>query len=431
MIVEKIHQIFLSSNGVVTDTRKIKPNTIFFALKGDNFNGNEFAQQAIDLGCSYAIIDDSMVAINDRFVLVENVLDSLQQLAKFHRNYLGLKIVALTGSNGKTTTKELFHAVLSQKYNCKATIGNLNNHIGVPLTLLSFDKSTEIGVVEMGANHQKEIAFLCEIAQPDIGYITNFGKAHLEGFGGVEGVIKGKSEMYDFLRHNGKMMLINTDDPIQNERSKGINERVAFSISDLKIKLFDGQRAESQCLSFYVGDHLVETQLYGSYNLSNCMSAIALGLYFDISIFEVINAINQYSPSNHRSQWLEKGNLKIVLDAYNANPSSMMHAIRDFVLIQNSNKAIILGDMFELGIASENEHQKIIDMLSDNPDINTFFVGQNFYALKKRHLGRQHLKFFENTQALIDAIDQVKDSTQLLLIKGSRGMQLEKIIDFI
>lgn len=426
MEISKLHKLFLKSNGVSIDTRHIKEGAIFFALKGHNFDGNLFAENALKLGASYAVIDDEKHHNNNNTILVEDVLTTLQKLSSFHRAYLDIKIIAITGSNGKTTTKELFYSVLSEKYNCKATFGNLNNHIGVPLTLLSFNENTKIGIVEMGANHQKEIEQLCEIAKPDIGYITNFGKAHLEGFGGVEGVIKGKSEMYAFLRSNNRIALVNTDDKIQNENSKDINEKIEFSIHDLKIKIEDS--TQNKLLSFYIGEHLVQTNLYGNYNLSNCMAAIALGIYLDLNIFEIINGINKYLPTNHRSQWIEKNNLKIVIDAYNANPTSMTHAINSFVELVESPKYIILGDMFELGIESDIEHQNIINILNKFQDIKVFYIGNIFYKSKIY----SNSEFFYKT--LDDFLLQIKNhqiSSGYLLIKGSRGIKLEIILDYL
>jgi UDP-N-acetylmuramoyl-tripeptide--D-alanyl-D-alanine ligase len=421
-----LHKLFLKSSCVSIDTRAIEKNSIFFALKGANFDGNQFADEALKQGASYVVIDNPDFKKNENYILVENVLEALQQLASFHRDYLNIKIIALTGSNGKTTTKELFLAVISQKYKCKATSGNLNNHIGVPLTLLSFNHDTQIGIVEMGANHQKEIEFLCEIAKPDIGYITNFGKAHLEGFGGIEGVIKGKSEMYSYIRNNNKTVLINTDDKLQYENANGIINNIKFSLQDLNIKIDENKSINY--LSFSTDNHLVNTNLYGNYNLTNCMAAIALGLFLDVNIHDIIIGLTNYNPSNNRSQWIKKNDLKIVLDAYNANPTSMEHAINNFIKLVGNPKFLILGDMFELGEDAEKEHEKIVEYLKNIDDTKTFFVGKIFYQFKNK---TKNIDFFENIEDLISLFIQKKLTSGYLLIKGSRGMKLEKIIDYL
>ena len=321
---------------------------MFFALKGDNFNGNLFASEALEKGARYVVIDDKDIVANSSYILVEDVLSTLQQLASYHRKHLGLPIIALTGSNGKTTTKELINTVLEKKFKTVATKGNLNNHIGVPLTLLAMDTSTQIGIVEMGANHQQEIAFLCEIAQPDYGYITNFGKAHLEGFGGVEGVIKGKSELYDFLKQHGKLIFINATD-----------EKQLTQVGDYPSKYSFGTTTVTDCQTQLLGanpfvraqynDSIIESCLIGAYNFNNISAAIAIGQYFKVEGNDIKEAIESYVPTNNRSQIIEKGCLKIILDAYNANPTSMQAALDNFNQLENTAKVAILGDMFELG----------------------------------------------------------------------------------
>jgi UDP-N-acetylmuramoyl-tripeptide--D-alanyl-D-alanine ligase len=325
--IEALHELFLTCNSVCTDTRKIQQNDIFFALKGDNFNGNNYAQNAIEDGAKYAVIDEKAFFIPTKTILVKNVLETLQQLATLHRNYLKVPIIALTGSNGKTTTKELINAVLSQKFKTTATVGNLNNHIGVPLTLLSMTKDTEIGIVEMGANHQKEIEFLCKIAHPDYGLITNYGKAHLEGFGGVQGIIKGKSEMYDYLIANNKTAFVNAIDPIQLEKTTELN-RITFGSSnqDVNIKFID---ANPFVRLHYKGLE-IQSQLIGDYNFTNIAIAIAIGNYYKVEDSNIKKAIESYIPSNNRSQIIQKGSNKIILDAYNANPTSMQAALSNF-----------------------------------------------------------------------------------------------------
>ena len=425
--IANLHSLFLECSSVSTDTRKIEKNSLFVALKGDNFDANTFAKEALEKGAKYVVIDNPTYLIDNRTLLVKDSLVALQELAKHHRTFLGLPIIALTGSNGKTTTKELIHAVLSKKYNTLATIGNLNNHIGVPLTLLQFTKETEIGIVEMGANHQKEIEFLCQIAQPDYGYITNFGKAHLEGFGGVEGVIKGKSEMYDYLRGNNKMVFVNVDDSIQNEKSTNI-KRFSFSLNnstaDVKISTIEA----NPMVKIIFNNQTVQSHLIGIYNANNINAAITIGNYFKVSDELIKEAIENYIPENNRSQLIQKNGNEIILDAYNANPSSMAAAIANFIQLEKKNKIAILGDMFELGEESHNEHEKIVDLLINETSITTYFIGKDFYA---NQTSNTHLKFFENFENFAAFLKTNFPNNNLLLIKGSRGMALEKTLDLI
>jgi UDP-N-acetylmuramoyl-tripeptide--D-alanyl-D-alanine ligase len=425
--INTLHSLFLNCKSISTDTRKIESNCIFFALKGENFDANTFAKEAIEKGAKYVVIDNSDYLIDERTLLVENTLTTLQELAKFHRNYLGLPIIALTGSNGKTTTKELINAVLSKKYNTLATIGNLNNHIGVPLTLLRFNKETEIGIVEMGANHQKEIEFLCDIAQPDYGYITNFGKAHLEGFGGVEGVIKGKSEMYDYLKNKNKLIFVNLDDTIQNEKTITVN-RFSFAVntsqSDVRITAVEA----NPMVKITYNNLLINSHLIGIYNANNINAAITIGNYFKVSDEQIKEAIENYIPENNRSQLIQKGSNEIILDAYNANPSSMTAAITNFIQLEKENKIAILGDMFELGKESLIEHKKIVESLENQKKIQIYFIGKDFYWNK---INSNHLHFFEDFNSFSKFIEANKPTNSLLLIKGSRGMALERILEII
>ncbi len=425
MTLSEIHKLFLNSSGIATDTRKIEPGTIFVAIRGEKFNANAFAREALEKGAAFAIIDDADFVIDHRTVLVEDGLQTLQELAAFHRAFLGIPIVGLTGSNGKTTTKELINAVLSKKYRTVATVGNLNNHIGVPLTLLSFDGKTEIGIVEMGANHQKEIEFLCSLAKPDLGYITNFGKAHLEGFGGLEGVIKGKSELYDHLRANAKMAIVNADDPIQVERAEGISQ-VTFGLqsgADLKI---DSVSANPFVVIECEGQQ-VNSQLIGAYNANNINAAICVGKHFGVSISDARAAIEGYVPANNRSQIIHRGSNEIILDAYNANPSSMAAATANFIGLDKPSKAMVLGDMFELGEESMHEHKELIGSLSGK-GIETHFIGKDFYA---NRISDPKLHFYADLDAFSTsgAVGAFKDTT--LLIKGSRGMALERILELL
>ena len=427
MDIPHIHSLFLKCNTVSIDTRKIEPKSLFIALKGENFDANTFAKEALEKGSSYVIIDNQDYFIDDRTILVENSLIALQELAKFHRQYLKLPIIALTGSNGKTTTKELINVVLSKKYNTKATIGNLNNHIGVPLTLLSFNKETEIGIVEMGANHKKEIEFLCELATPDYGYITNFGKAHLEGFGGVEGVIEGKSEMYNYLSENNKTAFINLDDPIQVNKSKvlnfysfGINkENADVNISSIKANPF---------VEIGYSDIVISTHLIGLYNANNVNAALTIGKYFEVEDLHIKEALESYIPENNRSQLLSKDTNQIILDAYNANPSSMAVAIENFLQLDNSNKIMILGDMFELGQESNQEHRAIVNLLLKENEITCFFIGKEFFA---NRTDKNNFHFYESFEEFSNHLKGFKIDNSSILIKGSRGMALERTLNFL
>ncbi|RRJ91037.1 UDP-N-acetylmuramoyl-tripeptide--D-alanyl-D-alanine ligase [Flavobacterium macacae] len=427
MEIKNIHNLFLSCNSVSIDTRKIENNSMFFAITGERFDANTFAEEALKKGASFVIIDNQDYFIDERTILVEDSLRALQELSKFHRNYLKLPIVALTGSNGKTTTKELINVVLSKKYNTKATVGNLNNHIGVPLTLLSFTSKTEIGIVEMGANHQKEIEFLCEIAQPDFGYITNFGKAHLEGFGGTEGVIKGKSEMYQFLSENNKFVFVNLDDTIQREKTEK-NLRITFSQTDKNASVLINEIKANPFVEITYDGIKVKSNLIGLYNANNINAAITIGKYFKVSNEEIKEAIESYIPENNRSQMLVKNSNEIILDAYNANPSSMEVAIKNFLQLEKENKIAVLGDMFELGEESFEEHKHIVSLLENEPEVKTYFVGSQFYANK---MDSEFVFFHETFEDFSNFIKEEKLQNQLILIKGSRGMALERTLELL
>jgi len=427
MDINYIHNLFLKCKSVSIDTRKIDVNSFFIAIKGDNFDANTFAKEALDKGASYVLIDNENYFIDERTILVKNSLIALQELAKYHREYLKLPIVALTGSNGKTTTKELINVVLSKKFRTKATVGNLNNHIGVPLTLLSFNEKTEIGIVEMGANHQKEIEFLCEIAQPDYGYITNFGKAHLEGFGGVEGVIQGKSEMYHYLSKNDKLAFVNLDDPIQVEKTKDLKS-FSFGVNKNECDVnIDNIKANPFVAVSYL-HNTINTHLIGLYNANNINVAIAIGVYFKVMNQDIKEAIESYIPENNRSQLMTRGTNEIILDAYNANPSSMKAAIENFLLLDKKNKALFLGDMFELGSESLAEHKGVLDLLISQEEIDCYFIGKDFYLNK---VSKPNFFFFENFENFSEDIKNKKFDNNIILIKGSRGMALERALELI
>lgn len=421
MTIETLHTHFLECESVCTDTRKISKNCLFFALKGENFNGNKFAKDAIKEGAAFAIIDEAEYKINDQFILVDDVLSALQNLALFHRKYLNIPIISLTGSNGKTTTKELINVVLSKTYKTTATKGNLNNHIGVPLTLLSMDSFTEIGIVEMGANHQKEIEFLSQLALPDYGLITNFGKAHLEGFGSFEGVIKGKSELYQHLKANKKTIFVNQNDKLQLKQVGTYDSTIIFGS---QTKLLDSQ----PYIALDYKNQTIKTHLTGTYNYNNVSIAIALGEHFKVSTQDIINAIEHYIPNNNRSQIVEQNGHQIILDAYNANPSSMLAALSNFDQINNKNKVVILGDMFELGKTAQEEHQHISDFVSNLNLKKAIFVGENFYGIKTKNTNSSYFKSFEDFS---NNFGNFNLENQLFLIKGSRGMALERVLNLI
>lgn len=426
MTIQNIHDLFLKCSKVSIDTRKIEPHSFFVAIKGERFDANTFAKEALEKGASYVIIDNAQYFIDERTILVEDSLRALQELAKFHRQFLRLPIIALTGSNGKTTTKELINAVLAKTYNTKATVGNLNNHIGVPLTLLSFTKETQIGIVEMGANHQKEIEFLCEIAQPDYGYITNFGKAHLEGFGGVEGVVKGKSEMYDYLKANNKSVFVNLDDALQNLKTEHFH-RITFSQKEKNVNVFIDNVTANPFVKVKTMDVEINSHLIGLYNANNINAAITIGHNLEVPVNDIKDAIESYIPENNRSQLITKGSNEIILDAYNANPSSMIVALENFIQLEKSNKCIIIGDMYELGGESLAEHKAIVDFLNQNSSLECHFVGKDFSA---NSMQKENFHFYKTFEDFVEYLSSTKLENKTFLIKGSRGMALERTLEY-
>ena len=417
MKIEELYNCYQQHFLVDTDTRKIRKNTIFFALKGANFNGNAFAEKALNAGAVYSIVDESKYANNQNIILVENVLETLQSLSNYHRRQLDIPIIGLTGSNGKTTTKEIINTVLSKKYRTVATIGNLNNHIGVPLTLLSMKPDTEIGIVEMGANHKKEIEFLANLCEPNFGYVTNFGTAHLEGFGGIKEIIKGKSELYTFLRNHNKIAFVNQNDKTQVEMSKQI-ESIFFEESLVLQKT-------NPFLVFNYKGLSIESNLIGKYNFENICAAVTIGTYFDIYPTDIRKAIEDYIPKNNRSQMVEKGSNKIILDAYNANPTSMKAAIESFQELNAENKILVLGDMFELGEFEIEEHQEIAELVVAANFETVLFVGNLFNKVNTNFLKFKEFCDLENYLK----IEKPQNST--ILIKGSRGMKLERVLELL
>ena len=427
MEIHEIHKLFLKCSSVSIDTRTITQNSFFIAIKGERYDANIFAKEALNSGAAYVIIDNKDYYIDNRTILVNDSLKFLQELSKFHRHYIKIPILAITGSNGKTTTKEIVHKVLLKKFDCKATIGNLNNHIGVPLTLLSFNEETQFGIVEMGANHKKEIEFLCSIANPDYGYITNFGKAHLEGFGGIEGVIIGKSELYNYLELNNKIAFINLDDDLQKVKTRNI-KRVTFSNFNPKANLFIDKIEINPYVSLTFDNTIINSNLIGLYNSSNIIFAICFGKYFNISTILIKNAIEEYFSNNNRSQIINTVNNRVILDAYNANPSSMELSLQNFISLEDKNKIIIIGDMHELGIETDVEHKNIVNLLKANDNIKCFFAGKYFY---KNNVNKENLYFFEDFDNLLENIKTLKLKNNLFFIKGSRAMKLERILEFI
>ncbi|MHC5354602.1 UDP-N-acetylmuramoyl-tripeptide--D-alanyl-D-alanine ligase [Myroides sp. LJL115] len=430
MNITELYQCFLQCDGVSIDTRNITQNSLFFALKGENFDANKFAQQALDKGALFVIMDNKALATDpDKMIVVPNVLGALQQLAKYHRQQLGLPIIALTGSNGKTTTKELITAVLAQKYTTQSTLGNLNNHIGVPLTLLSLSSDTDLGVIEIGANHKNEISFLCELIDPDFGYITNFGKAHLEGFGDFQGVIKAKSELYDYLEDHHKMAFINLDDPIQDAKTITF-PRYTFGQNQDASVVFENYCSLPNAQITY-RNQKIDSNLTGIYNATNIAAAVAIGLFFDVALDSIKQAIEHYTPTNNRSQWVNIAKAKVLLDAYNANPSSMKAAIDNFIALDvQKNKVCILGDMYELGTYSNQEHLQIVEELNNQADISGIYIGKEFYKHKDKAKDNHHFfASFEDFEKDQNLIDSLKNKT--ILVKGSRAMALERTLELL
>lgn len=424
MRIEELYQLFLEHPSIQTDTRKLKAGDLFFALKGDNFNGNKFAQQAIEKGAAYAIVDEAVADKNDRIILVDDVLNTLQQLAKYHRQQFNIPFLAITGSNGKTTTKELVHAVLSSHFKTYTTEGNLNNHIGIPFTLLKVKADAEIAVIEMGANHQKEIEGYCKYALPTHGLINNVGKAHLEGFGGIEGVKKGKGELYDYIRETKGTIFVNNDFDYLLEMSRGIENKVSYGTHNA---LTTGELISSEPFLIVninskaeIGE--IKTQLVGDYNLPNVLGAVSVGLHFGVPPEKIKTAIENYIPSNSRSQLIEAGTNKIILDAYNANPSSMRLAIENFAKLPAEKKVLMLGAMAELGETSFAEHQNIVNIIKKSNWYKVVLVGGDFTKISHP---------FENFNTSAEARDWFKNqqfTDTHLLIKGSRSMRMEEIL---
>lgn len=426
MEIKELYQIYKSSTGVATDTRNIQQGNIFFALKGHKFNANTFATEALKAGANYAVIDEAEFVVSDKCILVGNVLETLQYLANYHRKQFDIPVIGLTGSNGKTTNKELLSRVLATKYNVHATKGNLNNHIGVPLTLLSMTDDTQIAVIEMGANHQKEIESLCKIAEPTHGFITNLGKSHLEGFGGEEGIRKGKGELFDFLKASGGIAFVNqTDEKVMTlVKEKQMMTVVYFGEGENALEMV----GESLVIKFKSPESKQEftTHIGGKYNFDNMQTAYNIGLYFDVDDLEACQAIANYNPDNNRSQTVELGSNSFLMDAYNANPSSMEAAIKSFAQLETpKQKVVILGDMFELGEYSEKEHEALGKLVSSYNFDYVVLFGENMKAALL-HLPKAF--YFTDKFSLHNwVLDKCFENTYFL-IKGSRGVGLESVL---
>lgn len=428
MEIDEIHSLFSNSSGISTDTRTIKKKNIFFCLKGQNFNGNLFIDQAISLGASFVIYDEEKLNHKSKKTIkVKNALETLQALAKYHRSRFNIPVIGLTGSNGKTTSKELISSVLSQKFNVTSTLNNLNNHIGVPLTILEINSKTDLAIIEMGANHLGEIGLLCSIADPNIGYITNFGKAHLQGFGGIKGVIKGKSELYEYLRQKKGLILVNNDDNIQREKSRGIK---SFSFGKSKKSnylIYNTTSSKSLCEAS-LNDKNITSNLYGEYNFENINASIAMGIHFNLSFEQIQNGIKNYVPKNNRSEMIRTKNNFIMVDSYNANPTSMKVSIQSFIKFSDTKKILILGDMHEIGKTSIIEHERILNFIKKNKDLKVFLVGKIFNQLK---FNSKRIQFFDKTKELIGYLKNNLIIDCTILLKGSRKINLEKVIPFL
>ncbi len=427
MNIAALYEIFKQHSSIQTDTRKLKSGDLFFALKGPNFNGNQFALQALEAGAAYAIVDEDIQTDDTRIIKTEDTLATLQQLAKYHRERFNIPFIAITGSNGKTTTKELVHAVLSSQYKTYTTQGNLNNHIGIPLTLLSVKDDAEMAVIEMGANHQKEIAAYCEYAKPTHGIITNAGKAHLEGFGGIEGVKKGKGELFDYLRGTHGTAFAFDDYNYLHEMIKGISSVTWYGTKNGTVT-GDVKTSEpflSVTITKGAAFTEINTQLVGAYNLPNILCATAVGKHFGVADEKIKQSIELYAPSNSRSQLIEKNGNKIILDAYNANPTSMKAAIENFAQLHAEQKILLLGGMMELGEESIKEHEALISLLKQYKWDNVILVGGDFS--KVNHDGFTYLA---NADEARNWLQQQQLHKAYILVKGSRSMQMEKAIAF-
>ncbi|HEY4799115.1 MAG TPA: UDP-N-acetylmuramoyl-tripeptide--D-alanyl-D-alanine ligase [Bacteroidia bacterium] len=430
--IRDLYSIFIKNPSLTTDSRNIKKGSIFFSLKGDNFDGNKFAEAALQNGCSYAVVDNEEYYKGEKYILVHDCLETLQALAKFHREQLSIPFIAITGSNGKTTTKELIKNILEKKYRVLATQGNLNNHIGVPLTILSVTPETELAVIEMGANHAGEIAMLCEIAQPHFGIITNIGRAHLGEFGSFEAVVKAKTELYHFIKASSGKIFINSENKLLMDNAAGI-EKISYGSSGGNFSSTQFIEA-NPFLHIQCANEKISSQLIGSYNFENVSAAICIGKYFGVEMKSIKEAIENYIPSNNRSQAMRTKTNMLILDAYNANPSSMAVALENFSQMKGENKWLIFGDMLELGEYEIKEHQDILLQIAEKKFLNVMLVGPRFMkALNELKISFPNIFTFKTSDELIQRLKTESPivSASMILIKGSRGMKLEKAVEYL
>lgn len=429
--IQQLYEVFKQYPKITIDSRCCPPNSIFFALRGENVDGNDYAEKALNNGAEYAVVDRVDVAQNDRYIVVDDVLTAMQRLAAHHRSQMKTKIIAITGTNGKTTTKELVATVLAKKYNVLYTDKNHNNHIGVPLTLLRLTEDDEFGVIEIGANHKGEIAELCKMVQPDYGLITNFGRAHLEGFGSLEGVIEAKTELFEYLKENRGRVFININNNNIVEHSKGIGN-ISYAINNNKADVSGYITEQNPCVTFswssprfFVVTQKLQTNLVGTYNADNLLAAIVMGLFFEIEPESINEAIKEYIPENHRSQYLKTDNNDLVIDAYNANPSSMEAALRNFANLKYPHKTVILGDMLEMGAFSDDDHRETVDLISALKFDKVFLIGDNFSKIESSYVT------FRNVEEFITYIKDNPLINTAILLKGSNGIGLEQAIEYL
>jgi len=418
MEIKEIYALFKKYSSICTDSREIKKGSIFISLKGENFNGNKYALKSIQAGCSYAIIDEKKYDVHENTILVNDALKTLQNLATYHRKQLTIPIIGITGTNGKTTSKELINSVLSSELNCYATKGNLNNHIGVPLSVLEINDQHEIAIIEMGANHKNEIYFLSNILEPTNGVITNIGSAHLEGFKSLQGVIDTKKELYNYINNNNGHLFVNSDDELLLNLSNGISQITYGKSGDISGLITD----ITPLVSIKYNNEIINSHLIGEFQFSNILLAICIGNYFNISTKNIKRGVEEYIPTNNRSQIVETKTNTLILDAYNANPSSMKAMLNSFANQQYKNKLCIIGDMLELGIESNKEHEKIITLTNDLK-LGCIFVGEIFNSLTENS--------FKNTNELAENIQENNIYNKTILLKGSRGISLEQLIKYL
>ncbi len=429
--IDELYTIYTQYPQIITDSRQAATGSIFFALKGENFDGNDFAAKALDAGSNYVVVDNPHVVADDRYILVDNTLHALQDLARIHRSKLTIPVLAITGTNGKTTTKELIKGVLSQKYQVYATLGNLNNHIGVPLTLLAMPQQTQIAVVEMGANHPGEIKNLCEIAQPTHGLITNIGKAHLEGFGGLEGVKRAKKELYDYLEEHGGTIFYHEENPVLSTMVEDMHTtKVDYGNlrSACRGKVISASPYLKVTLDIGQASYDIATHMAGAYNFENLLAAACIGRYFSVSDERIVASLSEYTPQNNRSQIVQTAHNQLLLDYYNANPTSMKESLHNFFEHIQGSQMVILGDMFELGNEAQQEHEAVIEVLRFQKNVTRLVVGKNFYQAAKN---TPDILAFNDVEGLKQWINAHSPKGQFILIKGSRGMKLEQLLELL